>query len=45
MSLGQSFVHAKADEIIEPGKRGCNFRVTHFPRRRLLLLAGGSASL
>lgn len=45
MSLGQSFVHAKADEIIELGKRGCNFRVTHFPRRRLLLLAGGSASL
>lgn len=34
MSLGQSFVHAKADEMIEPGEEGLRFQNDRFSQEK-----------
>lgn len=42
MSWGQSFVHAKADEMTEPGKEGMDFQEWHiFPGERCCFLWEG----
>ena len=35
MSLGQSFVHAKADEIMEPGEEGMQFQNDTFSQEKV----------